>query len=114
MSPDRTAALFKAGIEEIARVMVKKEANVRTCSNLYTARRVLERRKAFIVCDGITPEEAREFGFQHCTSRFEDALAMALEDRGKDARIAVNIVSNAFPTPPGRPVAWRAMPWREG
>lgn len=114
MSSDRTSALFKAGTEEIARVMVRKEANVRTCSNLYTARRVLERRKAFIVCDGITTEEAGEFGFQHCTPRFEDALAMALEDRGKDARIAVNIVSNAFPTPPGRPVAWRAMPWREG
>jgi nickel-dependent lactate racemase len=114
MSPDQTSALFGAGTEEIARVMVRRQANVRTCSSLYTARRVLERRRTFIACDGIQPGEAKRFGFQYCTPHFEDALALALEDRGKDARIAVNVVSNAFTTPPGRPVAWRAMPWREG
>ncbi len=114
MGPDRTAALFKAGTRELARVMVRREANVRTCSGLYTARRVLERRQVYLVCDGIAPQEARAFGFAYCTPRFEDALAMALQDRGPDARIAVNVVSNEFTTPPGRPVAWRAMPWREG
>ena len=114
LSPERTAALFKAGTEEIARTMVRHEANVRTCSILYTARRVLERRKVVLVCDGIAPREAREMGFAHCTPRYEDALALALEERGPDARIAVNVVSNETTTPPGRPVAWRAMPWREG
>jgi nickel-dependent lactate racemase len=114
MDATRTAALFKAGTQEIARAMVTREANVRTCSTLYTARRVLERRKVFIACDGIGSQEASEFGFQYCTSCFEDALNLALEDRGKDARIAVNVVSNAFSDPPGRPVSWRAMPWREG
>jgi nickel-dependent lactate racemase len=113
MDAARTAALFKAGTQEIARTMVRRDANVRTCSTLYTARRVLERRKVFLVCDGIGPQEASEFGFQYCTPRFEDALALALEDRGRDARIAVNVVSNAFTDPPGRPVSWRAMPWRE-
>jgi nickel-dependent lactate racemase len=114
MSPERTAALFKAGTEEIARAMVRREVNVRTCSSLYTARRVLDRRRVVLVCDGIAPQEARAMGFAHCTPRFEDALALALADRGGDARIAVNITSNEFATPPGRPVAWRAMPWREG
>jgi hypothetical protein len=37
-----------------------------------------------------------------------------LEERGPDARIAVNRVSAAVTDPPGRPVAWRVMPWREG
>jgi nickel-dependent lactate racemase len=113
MSADQTAALFKGGTEALARAMARRKVNVRTCSALYTARRVLDRRRTFLVCDGISPQEAMELGFRYCTSRFEDALALALEDRGPEARIAVNIVSNAFTTPPGRPVAWRAMPWRE-
>ena len=114
MQPDQTAALFKAGTEGIARQMVRKAVNVRAASGLYTAQRVLERRKVFLVCDRIKPSEAREFGFQYCTPRFEEALALAFEDRAHDASVAVNIVSNAYTTPPGRPVAWRAMPWREG
>jgi len=109
-----TSELFKAGTEEIARAMVRRDANVRTCSILYTARRVLERRRVFLVCDGIQPQEAKELGFEYCTRRFEDALALAFETCGKDARIAVNIVSNAIRPPATRPVSWRAMPWREG
>ena len=114
MSPERTAALFKAGPEEMARAMVRREANVRTCSMLYTARRVLDQRRTFLVCDGITPQEAREYGFALCAPSFEQALDQALRERGRDARIAVNRVDNTFGTPPGRPVSWRAMPWREG
>lgn len=114
MPPERTAALFKAGTEALARTMVRREANVRTCSALYTARRVLERRTCFLVCDGLSPQEGREYGFAHCTPRFGDALNLALERQGQDARIAVNVVSNANSGWLGRPVAWRAMPWREG
>jgi nickel-dependent lactate racemase len=114
MSPERTSALFAAGTEAIARAMVRREGNVRTCSMLYTARRVLERRRTFLVCDGLSPEEARAYGFAFCTPDFDEALALALQERGRDARIAVNRVDNAYTTPPGRPVAWRAMPWREG
>jgi nickel-dependent lactate racemase len=106
--------LFKANTEEIARTMVRRDANARTCSILYTARRVLERRRVFLVCDGIQPQEAKELGFEYCTRRFEDALALALESHGKNARIAVNIVSNAIRPPAAQPVSWRAMPWREG
>jgi nickel-dependent lactate racemase len=114
ISPEHNAALFKAGTEALARAMVRRTANVRTCSMLYTARRVLERRACFLVCDGISPQEAREFGFQHCTSHFDDALSLALEQQGRNARITVNNVSNAPSEWLGRPVAWRAMPWREG
>ena len=81
---------------------------------LYTARRVLERRTCFLVCDGISPQEAQELGFQYCTSDFYRALNLALERQGQDARIVVNNVSNAPSSWLGRPVAWRAMPWREG
>ena len=101
-----TKQLFKAGTEAIARQMVRRDANVRSLSMLYSARRVLENRRVFLVCDGLDPLEAGQLGFEYCTSSFEDALHTALEDRGGDARIAVNNVKF--------PVAWRAMPWREG
>jgi nickel-dependent lactate racemase len=114
MSPEETSALFRAGTEAIARAIVRREANVRTASILYTARRVLERRRTFLVCDGLSPEEARAYGFAFGTPDFDEALALALQERGRDARIAVNRVDNSYTTPPGRPVAWRAMPWREG
>jgi len=114
MGSAETAELFKAGTETITKQMVRKAVNVRTASVLYTARRVLEQRKVFLVCDGIQPQEAKEFGFQYCTSCFEEALAVAFEDRGKDARIATNILADPIFNPPGRHVSWRAMPWREG
>ena len=114
MGSAETEALFKAGTAEIAKQMVRKAVNVRTASMLYTARRVLERRKVILVSDGISPEEARAFGFQQGVSCLDDALALAFVDVGKDARIAVNLVSSEIPSPVNRSVAWRVMPWREG
>lgn len=114
MEPEQVRDLFKAGTEEMARQMVRRAVNVRTVSSLYTARRVLERRKVILVCDGISPQEATEYGFAHCTTSFDEAMALALADRGADARIAVNRVSAPIVHPPGRPVAWRTLPWREG
>ncbi|MDP2950402.1 MAG: lactate racemase domain-containing protein [Chloroflexota bacterium] len=100
------AEMLRMSTEELARSMVRKEGNIRSSAMLYSAKRVLEKRRVFLVCDGIEAQDAREFGFQHCTRRFEEALGTALEDRGKDARIAVNIQKG--------PVGWRTMPWREG
>ena len=40
---------FQSGTEAMARAMVRREVNVRTASILYTARRVLERRKVFLI-----------------------------------------------------------------
>ena len=114
MGSTETEELFKAGTAEIAKQMVRKAVNVRTASMLYTARRVLERRKVILVSDGISPAEARIFGFHQGVTNFDDALALAFADRGKDARIAVNLVSSEIPSPVNRSVAWRVMPWREG
>lgn len=91
--------------EELARLMARKEGNIRNVSMLYSARRVLERRRVVLVCDGIQPADARAMGFAHCTPRFEEALEFALSDRGRDATIAVNIQSR---------IGWRTLPWREG
>ena len=106
-----TEELFKEGTPEIARAMVRKEVNIRTWSMLYTARRVLERRKVILVCDGIDPEQAKELGFEYCTPSFDDAMARALEMKSDDSTIAVNLVPR--PTASTN-VAWRKMPWRQG
>ena len=114
LDAEQTCDFFQWGTEAMARAMVRREVNVRTASILYTARRVLERRKVFLVCDGISPQMAADLGFAYCTNDFDDALAVALAERGQDASIAVNMVASTEANPPGRPVAWRVMPWREG
>lgn len=114
MAPDETADLFRQGTEALARVLVRKSHNIRTCSMLYSARRVLDRRRVLLVCDGIAHDEARALGFAHCTPDYAEALALALAERGADARIAVRIIDNTIYPEAGRPVSWRAMPWREG
>ncbi|MEZ4621877.1 MAG: lactate racemase domain-containing protein [Caldilineaceae bacterium] len=114
MDGEQTCDFFQSGTEAMARAMVRREVNVRTASILYTARRVLERRKVFLVCDGIAPQMAADLGFAYCSDNFDDALATAFADRGPDAQVAVNLVASTNENPPGRPVAWRVMPWREG
>ncbi|MCX6048852.1 MAG: lactate racemase domain-containing protein [Chloroflexi bacterium] len=114
LSPAQGYELFQAGTAEIAKQMVRKAVDVRGASILYTARRVLERRKVFLVSDGIQPGEARALGFHYATACFADAMAAALEEKGKAARIATNILADPVTNPPGRPVTWRVMPWREG
>ena len=94
--------------------MVRKAVDVRGASILYTARRVLERRKVILVCDGIQEQAARALGFYACTPSFDTALNLALEEKGKAASIALNLLNQPVPNPPGRPVTWRVMPWREG
>ncbi|MEZ4864599.1 MAG: lactate racemase domain-containing protein [Caldilineaceae bacterium] len=114
MDPAQGRELFAAGTAEIAKQMVRKAVDVRGASIYYTARRVLERRRVFLVCDGIQPAEAQALGFAHCTTNFEEALALALAEKGKDATIALNLRTDPVYDPPGRPVTWRVMPWREG
>jgi nickel-dependent lactate racemase len=99
------AAGLRQTTEQMARAMARKQGMMRNVSMNYSARRVLERRRTFLVCDGIAPDEAEQMGFAACTPDFDRALAMALDERGKDATIATNI---------GGRIAWRLMPWREG
>ena len=96
--------MLKTNTEGLTRLMVKKIGNIRSTMMLFSTRRMLEKRRTFLVCEGIDPEEARQFGFAYCTRSFDEALAKALAERGSDARIAVNIQSE---------VGWRTLPWRE-
>lgn len=97
--------MLKTSSEELTKLMVRKIGNIRSASMLYSSRRMLEKRRTFLVCEGIDPEEASQFGFAYCTRSFDEARAKALSERGRDARIAVNLQST---------IGWRTMPWREG
>jgi nickel-dependent lactate racemase len=99
------AATMQLSLEELARKMVRRQGNLRNVSICYTAKRVLTRRRTFLVCDGIGPAEASAYGFAHCTTSFDEALALALAERGPDATVATLI---------NHGIAWRMLPWREG
>ena len=96
---------FKKTAEEIARDMVLYRGNTRTGSMMYASRAVMDRKKVYLVCDGIDEGEAREFGFSGCFRDFDAALNRAIEEKGSSATISASL-------PMG--IAWRQMPWREG
>lgn len=100
--PGATMAL---SLEELARAMARKQGNMRNVSICYTAKQVLERRRSFLVSDGIAPAEAQRYGFAHGTDDFDAALRQALAERGPAATVATLMC---------RGIAWRMMPWREG
>lgn len=97
--------LLKMPAEEIARDMIFGGGNCRTGSIHFATRHCLDRKRVFLVCDGIDEGEAREFGFAATFRSFDAALNHALEEKGAGATISVS-----FP----RGIAWRQMPWREG
>ena len=97
--------VLKLSAEAIARDMIMRRGSVRTASMHYASRRTLERKRVYLVCDGIDPSEAAEFGFAATFRSFDEALGQALEVKGDAATISVNIPT--FST-------YRRMPWREG
>ena len=74
-------------------------------NNVVATRHVLDRKRVYLVCDGVDEAEGLDFGFTAVFRSFDAALAQALEAKGSTATIAVN-----FP----RGICWRQMPWREG
>jgi nickel-dependent lactate racemase len=97
--------VLKMPAEEIARDMMLGRGNCRTGSIHFATRHCLDRKRVYLVCDGIEEGEAREFGFAACFRDFQAALAQALEEKGASASISVS-----FP----RGIAWRQFPYREG
>jgi len=97
--------VLKMRAEEIAREMINARGNLRTASIHFATRHVLDRKRVYLVCDGVDQIEGRELGFADVFRSFDDALARALEEKGRGATISVN-----FP----RGICWRQMPYREG
>lgn len=96
---------LKMTSESLAREMILRRGSIRTASMHFASRRTLERKRVYLVCDGIDPAEAAEFGFAATFRSLDDALAQALEEKGGAATVSVNVQSL---------ITYRCMPWREG
>jgi nickel-dependent lactate racemase len=97
--------LFQQSASAIAKEMILSAGNLRTASMLFAAKRVLEQRTVLLVAEGVTPAEARSFGFAEGFRSFDAALDYAQALKGPGATI-----ETCFP----RHIQWRIMPWREG
>lgn len=96
--------ILKMSIGDIARNVVRKQGYVRGTVMLYGAKKMLQKKRVVLVSDGISEEDAREFGFADSTRSFDEALSLALQRHGSDATISMNLT---------RGVGWRCGPWVE-
>jgi hypothetical protein len=95
--------LLTRSLSEISRVCVRLQGEPRSTTHVWSHRRCLDRKRTFLVTEGVTPEEGERFGFALMTDRFEHALARAFDEIGRDATINVNL-------PPNKGVPYVAEP----
>ena len=92
-------------LEELARMLVRRDDDVRGISIMYLAKKALASRRVFLVSEGISKEDALAYGFAFSTRSFEEALGKAFVERGRDATISTNIQHG---------IGRRTAPWVEG
>ena len=97
-----SAEMFALSSQEMARRMVRAQANLRSLHIAYMAKIILERKPVFLHCDGFGDAEARELGFAGASRSLEDAVRRAGERIG----LREPILSVAIP----RGIQWRMMP----
>jgi len=97
-----TAEQFALRAEEMARRMVRSQGNLRSWSNSYVPKVIMERKPVFLCCDGFTDAEARRLGFAGAYRQMDEALAAAGERIGRPQ----GSISVSFP----RGIQWRMMP----
>lgn len=78
-------------LSEISKVVVRLQGEPRSTTHVWSHRRCLDRKRTFLVTEGVTPEEGELMGFALVTDSFEKALARAFDELGRDARINVNL-----------------------
>ncbi|MEM2906025.1 MAG: lactate racemase domain-containing protein [Candidatus Bathyarchaeia archaeon] len=83
--------LARMRLEDLARTVIRCECNVRCGALIYPHRRVFDRRRVFLVTEGISKEDGEKLGAAYTTDSFDEALAKALQEKGKDATIAVHL-----------------------
>jgi len=69
-SSSSTAEQFALKSEEMARRMVRSQGNLRSWSNTYVPKVIMERKPVFLCCDGFTNAEARHLGSPVPTGRW--------------------------------------------
>ncbi len=92
-------------LEELARMLVRRDDDVRANSIMYLAKKALTSRRVFLVSEGISAQDAAAYGFAFSSRSFEDALGKAFSELGRDATVSTNIQHG---------IGWRIGPWVEG
>jgi hypothetical protein len=75
----------------ITGVVVRGLGEPRSTTHVWSHRRCLDRKRTFLVTEGVTPEEGALLGFAFVTDSFDKALARAYDDLGRDLKINVNL-----------------------
>ena len=83
--------LMKLPFEQICKLIQTRTGEPRSVAHVWSHKRAIEGRKTFLVTEGITEEEAEQFGFAYTTNSFDDALSKAFRELDKDAEIAVSL-----------------------
>lgn len=83
--------LLAHSLSEISQVVVRLEGEPRSTTHVWSHRRCLDRKRTFLVTEGITPEEGARLGFAMVTDCFETAFARAVDLLGRDLTINVNL-----------------------
>ncbi|MDP6824109.1 MAG: lactate racemase domain-containing protein [Dehalococcoidia bacterium] len=92
-------------LEELARMLVRRDEDVRGVSIMYLAKKALASRRMFLVSEGISEDDALAYGFAFSTRSYEEALGKAFDELGQNATISTNIQHG---------IGWRMAPWVEG
>lgn len=79
---------YRPHAELIARAQSGQEQDLVGLAILCDVAQIVDKTDCIMVSPGIKPEEARQIGFRHAKS-VDEALKMAFEKQGKDAKVAV-------------------------
>jgi hypothetical protein len=83
--------LMTYSLSDISRVCVRLLGEPRSTTQSWSHKRCLERKRTFLVTEGVAPDEGARLGFALTTNSFDAALARAFEELGRDATINVNL-----------------------
>jgi nickel-dependent lactate racemase len=96
--------ILQLPLEEIGRRILRRQGYVRGLVMLYGAKKMLSKKRVILASPGITPDEAKRFGFAEGHRSFDEALGAAFAIHGSQATISLNLT---------RGVGWRCGPWVE-
>ena len=95
-----SAELARLSIDELARLIVRHEVNVRDAVLVYRQSRLLEKYRVYLASPRVPQKEAEEYGFAVSGLSLGETIRRALEEKGRDARVVVMLQEG---------IAWRNM-----
>ena len=88
--------LMRLPLDELSKIVVRKLGEPRSTTMSWSHRRCLEQGRVFLVSDGVGREEGEAMGFAFVTRSFDEALAKAFGELGRDAGVVVNAAGGTY------------------